>query len=123
MAPLNPWLKSKMDAVRDYFTDLAEVADPEDYLQVDKYMEFIQKTKPVVIIPLHEIGSTHNLLQQHVNKLAKDKDDPLRLILNDLGEAPVVSKEDDREIQLTLTNRFKQNVEGKDNVCSRTNTL
>jgi len=28
-----------------------------------------------------------------------------------LGEVPYVSKEDDREIQLTLTNRFKQNME------------
>lgn len=35
----------------------------------------------------------------------------MRLILNDLGEAPTVAKEDDREIQLTLTNRFKQTME------------
>jgi len=28
-----------------------------------------------------------------------------------LGEAPKVSSEDDREIQLTLTNRFKQTME------------
>jgi len=31
--------------------------------------------------------------------------------MNDLGEVPVISKEDDREIQLTFTNRFKQNME------------
>jgi Ras GTPase-activating-like protein IQGAP2/3 len=90
---------------------LAEVADPEDYLQVDRYMELFQKTKPVIIISLHEISQTHSHLQQNLEKLAKDKEDPLRLIINDLGDAPSISKNDDREIQLTLTNRFKQNVE------------
>jgi len=31
--------------------------------------------------------------------------------MTDLGEVPAISSEDDREIQLTLTNRFKQNME------------
>lgn len=111
MMPLNDWIKKNTNVVRDYFTDLIEVADPEEYLQVDKYMELTQKTKPVIIISLHEIASTHQFLLQNLEKLVKDKEDPLRLILNDLGNAPNVSKEDDREIQLTLTNRFKQNME------------
>jgi len=109
--PLNDWINKNLETVRDYFTDLIEVADPEDYLQVDKYVELTQKTKPLIIISLHEIASTHQFVLQNLDKLAKDKEDPLRLIVNDLGEAPVVSKEDDREIQLTLTNRFKQNME------------
>ncbi len=75
-------------------------------------MELTQKTKPLIIISLHEIASSHQFLLQNLDKLAKEKDDPLRLIINDLGDAPSVSKEDDREIQLTLTNRFKQNMEG-----------
>jgi Ras GTPase-activating-like protein IQGAP2/3 len=109
--PLNEFIKKNLPTVRDYFTDLIEVADPEDYLQVDKYMELTQKTKPVIIISLHEIASCHQFLQQNIDKLVKDKEDPLKVILHDLGEAPSVSKEDDREIQLTLTNRFKQNME------------
>jgi len=108
---MNPWISSSFGTVRDYFNDLIEIADPEEYLQVDKYMELTQKTKPVIIISLHEIASTHQYLSQNLDKLAKDKEDPLRLIMSDLGEAPAVGKEDDREIQLTLTNRFKQNME------------
>jgi hypothetical protein len=76
-------------------------------------MELTQKTKPLIIISLHEIASTHQLLSQLLDKLVKDKEDPLAMILRDLGEPPKVSKEDDREIQLTLTNRFKQNMEGR----------
>jgi hypothetical protein len=43
-------------------------------------MEMTQKTKPVIIISLHEIASTHQYLLQNVSKLAKDKDDPLRQV-------------------------------------------
>jgi Ras GTPase-activating-like protein IQGAP2/3 len=111
MVPMNDWINKNLEIVRDYFTDMIEVADPEDYLQVDRYMELTQKTKPLIIISLHEIASTHQFLLQNLEKMGKDKEDPLRLIVNDLGEVPNVSKEDDREIQLTLTNRFKQNME------------
>jgi len=54
-------------------------------------------------------------LAQHLEQLAPEKEDPLRQILVDLGPAPEAPKEgeaeDDREIQLTLTNRFKVEVE------------
>lgn len=34
MMPLNDWIEKNYETVRDYFTDLIEVADPEEYLQV-----------------------------------------------------------------------------------------
>jgi len=108
---INEWITKAMPAVTDYFADLVEVTDPEEQLQVDKYMELTQKTKPVIIVSLNEIVQTHQYLVANVDKLTKDKEDPLRLILADLGEVPKIDKEDDREIQLTLTNRFKMNVE------------
>jgi len=74
-------------------------------------MELTQKSKPVIIISLHEIAQTHAYFAANIDKLTKDKDDPLRVILNDLGDAPKISHEEDREIQLTLTNRFKKNME------------
>lgn len=75
---------------------------------MNKYMELTQKTKPVILISLHEISATHNLLLQNLDALA-EKDDDLRVIMKDLGEAPPeIPEEDDREIQLTLqSNRFK----------------
>jgi len=109
--PINKWITAKLESVREYFNDLIEVTEPEEHLQVDKYMELTQKTKPVIIISLHEIASTHNLIHQVLDKLAKEKDDPIRLIMTDLGDVPHIASEDDREIQLTLMNRFKQNME------------
>jgi len=63
---------------------------------------------------MHEIYNTHRLVQQHLDKLAPEKEDPLRQVLTDLGPPPETSssaEEDDREIQLTLTSRFKVEVE------------
>merc|ERR1712130_914461 len=68
-----------------------------------------QKAKPVIIISLHEIFKTHALLAESLSQLATESDDPLRLIMADLGPPPTVFNDDDqdRELQLTLTNRFK----------------
>jgi len=106
-----------MPTVEHYFNSLVKVDDPEDHLQVNKYMELTQKTKPVILISLHEISATHNLLLQNLEALATEKDDELTVILNDLGPAPPeIDDSDDREIQLTLTNRFKVTVEEEDEV-------
>mgnify|MGYP001120082079 FL=1 len=75
-------------------------------------MELTQKTKPVILISLHEISMTHRMLLQNLEALATEKEDPLKLILNDLGDPPPMIGKDDREIQLTLANRFKVDVEG-----------
>ena len=50
------------------------------------------------------------MVYSHLDKIAAEKDDPLRRVMDDLGGAPEytdLSEEEDRDIQLTLTNRFK----------------
>jgi len=114
MIPLNDWINKQKPALLRYFDDLPKVADPEDHLQVNKYMEVTHQSKPVIFISMHEIYNTHRLVQQHLDKLAPEKEDPLRQVLTDLGPPPETSasaEEDDREIQLTLTSRFKVEVE------------
>mmetsp|Transcript_22707 Transcript_22707/g.89808 ORF Transcript_22707/g.89808 Transcript_22707/m.89808 type:complete len:920 (-) Transcript_22707:110-2869(-) len=105
---LNPFIKKNQDVVREYVESIYKVDEPEERLQVNKYMELAQKAKPIIIISLNEIYSTHALLAENLDELAPEKDDSLRIVLNDLGEAPKSTEEDnDRELQLTLTNRFK----------------
>lgn len=112
MAPVNTWIKSKIDEVRDYFDELTDVLAPEDALSLDKYMELTQKTKPLIVISLHEIAQSHRHLAEHLKKLAPESDDPLRLIMKDLGTVPDASTADDeREVQLVLTNRFAEKME------------
>eukprot|EP00008_Paramoeba_atlantica_P012607 CAMPEP_0201488422 /NCGR_PEP_ID=MMETSP0151_2-20130828/18137_1 /ASSEMBLY_ACC=CAM_ASM_000257 /TAXON_ID=200890 /ORGANISM="Paramoeba atlantica, Strain 621/1 / CCAP 1560/9" /LENGTH=834 /DNA_ID=CAMNT_0047873709 /DNA_START=70 /DNA_END=2574 /DNA_ORIENTATION=+ len=111
---LNPFMEEYLPKVTAYFDALVKVDDPEDHLQVNKYMELTQKTKPMIQISLHEIFQTHQMVAQHLEKIAPEQDDPLRKVMAELGSAPEfvdLSEEEDREIQLTLTNRFKVDVE------------
>src|SRR5690606_36331184 len=88
MTPLNPFIEKNKPIVEHYFNSLVKVDNPEDHLQVNKYMELTQKTKPVILISLHEIIATHRLLLENLSDLAPDKDDDLRVILKDLGGTP-----------------------------------
>ncbi|EFA81719.1 RasGTPase-activating protein [Heterostelium album PN500] len=112
MQPLNTWILSRTDMVRQYFDDLIQVTDPSEYLRVDKYNELTLKLNPVVVVTLGEISQTHHLLMTNLKFLKmKDKEDPLEMILKSLPPPLEVSEENDREIQLTLTNRFKEHME------------
>eukprot|EP01133_Synstelium_polycarpum_P004372 gene4372-5114_t len=112
MQPLNKWILSKTDMVRQYFEDLIQVTDPSEYLRVDRYNELTLKLNPVVVVSLGEISQTHKLLIANLNALRlKEKEDPLDLILKSLPVPLEVNEENDREIQLTLTNRFKEHME------------
>jgi len=80
-------------------------------------MELTQKTKPVILVSLHEISATHTLLLENLDELAgSEDDDELRVILKDLGSEPPpeIDEDEDRELQLTLVNRFKVDVEEED---------
>jgi len=111
MIPLNQFINKSTPRLLRYFEELPKVDEPEDFLQVNKYMELTHKTKPVILISLDEIYKTHALVAKHLDGLAPDKEDPLRKIMIDLGPPPSPTEDDDREIQLTLTNRFKVEVE------------
>jgi len=114
LIPLNKFITDNRSTITNYLESLVKVDEPEDFLQVNKYVELTQKTKPIILISLQEIYSTHNLLLKHLDAMSPDKDDPMRKILNELGTPPNpndLPEEDDREVQLTLTNRFKVDVE------------
>eukprot|EP00005_Dracoamoeba_jomungandri_P001282 CAMPEP_0174252074 /NCGR_PEP_ID=MMETSP0439-20130205/1701_1 /TAXON_ID=0 /ORGANISM="Stereomyxa ramosa, Strain Chinc5" /LENGTH=892 /DNA_ID=CAMNT_0015332565 /DNA_START=22 /DNA_END=2700 /DNA_ORIENTATION=- len=117
MMPLNTFIEKNKSTVELYFNSLVKVDDPEDHLQVNKYMELTQKTKPVILISLHEISATHNLLLDNIDNLIEGEEDQLKVILNDLGERPpLIDEADNRDIQLTLQSRFKVEVEEEDEV-------
>lgn len=111
--PLNSFIDKNAPMIQEYVAQIYKVPEPEDRLQVNKYMELAQKAKPVIIISLHEIFKTHALLAENLSQLVTENDDPLRVIMADLGPPPSEFNEDDqdRELQLTLTNRFKVGVD------------
>lgn len=118
MMRLNPFLEEYKPKVAAYFDVLVKVDDPEDHLQVNKYMELTQKTKPMIQvrsstttilvtptleplltllflgllslpqISLHEIFQTHQMIHKHLQGVAPSEDDPLRKVMADLGNPP-----------------------------------
>jgi Ras GTPase-activating-like protein IQGAP2/3 len=111
LAPLNPWLASQKRAVVEYFADLVAVQPPEDYLQVNQYMELTQRSKPIVLISMKEVTDTHQIVKKHLHQIifkAGKTEDPLQILINELGDVPRLSQEQGaREMQLQLENRFK----------------
>jgi len=108
LAILNSWMsKKRLEIVQQYFTELIDVPNPEEYLRMSRYTELYSKTKPIIIIRLREVVVTHKLVKEHLTSIAKDDDDPLRKIIADLGpDIPQVSKENASEVQLILESKF-----------------
>lgn len=111
MLPLNDWISSKTPAVRKYFEELISVTDPTEHLKVDKYNELTLKINPVIVISLSEISQTHQLINENISAIKVKDSDALEQIVKDLGEPFSVNEENDREIQLTLINKFKDKIE------------
>jgi len=105
---MNSWILSKHNTVRDYIKDVVDVPDAEEKLQVNKYAQLARKEKAAIIIPLKEICHLHALLLENKPELTSElgNNDPLSIILDEIGKLRRCPENNTTEIQLTLTNRF-----------------
>ncbi|EAL62943.1 RasGTPase-activating protein [Dictyostelium discoideum AX4] len=107
MEPLNVFLDRNKDRLNDFLESLTDVESLSDHLQLDKYLAMAKTSDITINITLNEMYFVHSLLEQHINSLAPDQNDPLRVILNDLGAAPPqLSRTENANVELKLTNRF-----------------
>jgi len=68
---------------------------------------FFRSNLDSLVILLREIVQVHQLVFANKEDLAGDEKDPLRIILNDLGEIPKCPPDDETEVQIELVNRFE----------------
>ncbi|EGC36786.1 Ras GTPase-activating protein [Dictyostelium purpureum] len=118
MEPLNVFLERNKDRLNDFLESLTEVESLNDHLQLDKYLAMAKTGDTTINITLNEMYFIHSLLEQHINSLAPDSNDPLRIILSDLGPAPPqLSRSDNANVELKLSNRFPDqlNAQGSSN--------
>jgi len=109
--PMNQWMEERFKLVEHFIHDLLDVENPEDALQVDRYIELTQMVKPTIIIAVDEMTTMHRFLADNIDHVATSgAEDKLRIILKDLGQ-PESYADGEREIQLTLVNRFPDAVE------------
>ncbi|XP_065671327.1 ras GTPase-activating-like protein IQGAP1 isoform X1 [Hydra vulgaris] len=126
MSSLNPYISESFARLKKFFTDASTVEDAESHFNIDQYSDVTMVTKPVVYMTVQEIIDTHQLLSEHVHEITSDEHDPLKELLDDLGDVPTVEevvgipksdvKEEQEqqiakmaqtEISLTLTNKFE----------------
>ncbi|KAH8928450.1 hypothetical protein BT69DRAFT_543554 [Atractiella rhizophila] len=78
---------------------------------MDSYMALSKKDLSLNIT-LNELYNTHSLLQQHLEALARNEKNHLRILLDDLGPAPPqVSRKENRAIELALFSRWEMPIQ------------
>ncbi|PLW35535.1 hypothetical protein PCASD_14368 [Puccinia coronata f. sp. avenae] len=111
LVPLNEYVCQATDTFINWFYTLVDVEDAEIHFAVDEYLDHTVSTKPVIYISPNEIYLTHSLVAQDLDLIAPSRDDPLKVLLLELGPAPsAASAELDHaragEIALPLQNKL-----------------
>jgi Ras GTPase-activating-like protein IQGAP2/3 len=112
MVVLSPFIESNKPRVNRFLNELCEVGDFYESLEMDQYIA-LSKKDLVLNITLNEMFNTHALLVQHLDALAPNEDQRLRICLEDLGPAPPqVPRYENKTIELPLFSRFETPIEG-----------
>ncbi|ORX96397.1 hypothetical protein K493DRAFT_350827 [Basidiobolus meristosporus CBS 931.73] len=107
LKPLDSFIKFTSESFAQYSYNVTVVDDPETYFQIDEFLDLANRQKPVIYINTSEVFSVHALIEENIDILAPEGEDPLRVILEDLGRAPALKDVTrDKELSLTLSNRF-----------------
>ncbi|KAF9976681.1 hypothetical protein BGZ73_008078 [Actinomortierella ambigua] len=117
LQPLNEYVGYASKKFSKYFTRVADVPDPEDQFDINEFNDQVNTTRPTVYISPYEIFTIHSILMDKVDILAPEMDDPLRVILSELGPPPSGFEEHAQghgEICLTLQNRFTATLDDPD---------
>jgi len=106
LVAMNDWIESKVPEAKEYLKQAIDVPNAEDFLQVSKYGQLAKKEKDSIVILLYEICSMHKLVAANVKELIVDDEDPIKILIDELGTVPRCPSDDETEVQLVLDNRF-----------------
>uniref|UniRef100_V5GQG5 GTPase activating protein n=2 Tax=Kalmanozyma brasiliensis (strain GHG001) TaxID=1365824 RepID=V5GQG5_KALBG len=111
LQPLNDYVSSASERFAKWLHGIIDCPDAELHFGADEFVDHTVQQKPVIYISPNEIYSMHLLLSQQVDHLAQGQDDPLRVILKELGAPPVSNTQElnsarDSEITFELVSRM-----------------
>ncbi|KAK4049279.1 iqgap- protein [Microbotryomycetes sp. JL201] len=117
LMPMNAFIEASAARFASWMEDVIAIEDAEHHFRADEWIDAKSSHQPVVYISPNDIYSTHNLIAEHLDVVAREGADPLRQIIAELGGVPLSgSAELDRaradEVPLTLTTRLRAD-EGK----------
>ncbi|KAF9437665.1 hypothetical protein BGZ76_011706 [Entomortierella beljakovae] len=117
LKPLNEYVGYAGARFAKYFKSVVEVQEPEQQFEVNAYVDQMNTIRPAVFISPYEIFNMHAMLIDRIDVLAPEMDDPIRVILSELGNPPSGYEEHSQghgEVCLTLQNRFTANLDDPD---------
>ncbi|CDU23551.1 related to Ras GTPase-activating-like protein IQGAP2 [Sporisorium scitamineum] len=111
LQPLNDYVSHASERFTKWLYGIIDCPDAEMQFSADEFLDHTVQQKPVIYISPNEIYSMHLLLSQQVDHLAPNQEDPLRVILKELGAAPVSNTQElnsarDSEITFELVSRM-----------------
>ncbi|GAA5839320.1 hypothetical protein JCM11251_003951 [Rhodosporidiobolus azoricus] len=111
MMSLQPFVDNNKTRMNQFLNSLCDVADFYDTLEMDQYMALSKKDLQINIT-LNELYNTQSLLVQHLDSLARNDKQHLRILLDELGPAPPqVPRKDNRSIELPLYSRWEMPIQ------------
>ncbi|KAM0747127.1 ras GTPase-activating protein [Meredithblackwellia eburnea MCA 4105] len=111
MMSLNPFVDINKTRMNLFLNSLCDVGDFYDTLEMDQYMA-LSKKDLMINITLNELYNTQSLLVQHLDSLARNDKQHLRILLDELGPAPAqVPRKENRTIELPLYSRWEMPIQ------------
>lgn len=107
LQPLNAFVAESVERLAHITASLIDVPDAEKTFDIDEFNDLYAKNKPTLYIKMADIFSIHNLIAAELPYLCPNRDDMLREIVQDLGNAKNNENEmtagGSADIQLFLT--------------------
>ncbi|OAA39169.1 ras GTPase activating protein [Metarhizium rileyi] len=87
LQPLNNFVTDSIQRMRQILQKLISVADAESTFGVDEFNDLYAKNKPTLYIKMTDVFAIHNLVASELSFMCPSRDDVLREIILDLGNA------------------------------------
>lgn len=110
--PLNQFVDYGIARFNDWFYRILDVPDAEAQFNADEYLDHSLPHRPIIYISPSEVYSMHSLLQSNADTISSGPNDPLSILLRELGGVPQTASaelEEARacEIELTLKGKLE----------------
>jgi Ras GTPase-activating-like protein IQGAP2/3 len=107
MMSLNPFVETNKTVMNQFLNTLCEVGDFYESLEMDQYMALSKKDLRINIT-INELYNTHFLFEKHIETLAVNERQHLRVLLDELGPSPQqVPRSENFTIELPLYSRWE----------------
>lgn len=110
LQPLNEYVQQASERFNHWLLSVVEIQDAEVQFAADEFLDHTVQHRPVIYISPNEIYSMHWLVSQQLEHMAPMQEDPLRVVLAELGAPPVSATQElnsarDSEITFELVSR------------------